>query len=79
MIKYQSLFKIKFISGLQYRAAAWAGILTQFTWGFLEILMFKAFYEVNPTAFPHGLYESRFLCLAPASITSVVYYLVLGK
>ncbi|MFL3711211.1 hypothetical protein [Vagococcus salmoninarum] len=44
MIKYQSLFKIKFISGLQYRAAAWAGILTQFTWGFLEILMFKAFY-----------------------------------
>lgn len=52
MIKYQSLFKIKFISGLQYRAAAWAGIFTQFAWGFLEILMFKAFYEVNPTAFP---------------------------
>ena len=38
--------------GLQYRAAALAGIVTQFAWGFLEILMFRAFYRADASAFP---------------------------
>jgi ABC-2 type transport system permease protein len=50
--KYLSFFRMRFIAGLQYRAAAAAGILTQFVWGVMEILMFKAFYKVNPEAFP---------------------------
>ncbi|MGB4658505.1 MAG: hypothetical protein WBI07_04945, partial [Mobilitalea sp.] len=50
--KYYSYFRMRFIAGLQYRAAALAGIATQFAWGFLTILMYKAFYEVNPEAFP---------------------------
>ena len=52
MKKYLSFFKIRFAAGLQYRAAAWAGVSTQFAWGFLTILMFKAFYESSPDAFP---------------------------
>jgi len=52
MKQYCSLFRIRFINGLQYRAAAAAGLLTQFAWGFMEILAFMAFYRANPAAFP---------------------------
>ncbi|MBP7176738.1 MAG: ABC-2 family transporter protein [Thermoclostridium sp.] len=52
MKKYISFFRMRFINGLQYRAAAYAGIATQFAWGFMEILMFRAFYRANPQAFP---------------------------
>lgn len=52
MRKYASFFRMRFINGLQYRAAAYAGIATQFAWGFMEILMFRAFYAADPDAFP---------------------------
>lgn len=52
MKKYLAFFKMRFIAGLQYRAAAAAGILTQFAWGFLTIQMYAAFYRTNPSAFP---------------------------
>jgi len=52
MKPYLSLFRIRFINGLQYRAAALAGLSTQFAWGFMEILAFSAFYRANPAAFP---------------------------
>ena len=52
MRKYAALFRIRFINGLQYRAAAAAGLATQFAWGFMEILAFSAFYRANPAAFP---------------------------
>ncbi|GHV26472.1 ABC transporter permease [Clostridia bacterium] len=52
MKQYLSLFRIRFINGLQYRAAAAAGLSTQFAWGFMEILAFSAFYRANPAAFP---------------------------
>ena len=52
MKKYLSFFKLRFAMGLQYRAAALAGIVTQFAWGFLEILMFRAFYRADASAFP---------------------------
>lgn len=52
MKKYLSFFRMRFIAGLQYRAAAVAGIATQFVWGFMEILLFRAFYEADATAFP---------------------------
>ena len=54
MKKYASFFKIRFIQGLQYRTAAYAGILTQFMWGAMEILLFSAFYRSEPEAFPMG-------------------------
>lgn len=41
--------------GLQYRAAALAGIITQFAWGFMEIMVFRAFYQSDQAAFPMTL------------------------
>lgn len=52
MKKYLSFFRIRFINGLQYRIAAYAGIATQFAWGFMQILIFKAFYKENAHSFP---------------------------
>ena len=52
MASYITLFKIRFINGLQYRMAAYAGVSTQFAWGFLNILLFGAFYSENPANFP---------------------------
>ena len=55
MRKYLSFFRLRFSCGLQYRVAAWAGVITQFAWGFMEIMMFRAFYEADPSAFPMSL------------------------
>ena len=52
MKKYLSFFRIRFIAGLQYRAAAWAGVATQFAWGGLTILLFRAFYQSGENSFP---------------------------
>ena len=52
MKMYLSFFRIRFIAGLQYRAAAWAGIATQFAWGGMTILMFWAFYQSGENSFP---------------------------
>jgi ABC-2 type transport system permease protein len=43
---------MRFIAGLQYRAAAAAGVATQFIWGVMGLLLYKAFYEGNQEAFP---------------------------
>lgn len=45
MKAYFSYFKLKFITGLQYRSAAWAGIATQFFFGFVYIMVYIAFYS----------------------------------
>ncbi len=52
MKKYLSVFRIRFLNTLQYRAAAIAGVATQFAWGFMELLAFRAFYASDPSAFP---------------------------
>lgn len=52
MRKYLSFFRIRFTAGLQYRAAAWAGICTQFFWGAMIILMYRAFYQSGENSFP---------------------------
>ena len=52
LLPYITLFKIRIIVGLQYRIAAWAGLATQFAWGFLNIMLFYAFYTENPANFP---------------------------
>ena len=56
--KYHSFFRLRFIQGLQYRAAAAAGITTQFAWGFLLIIAFSAFYESDPAAFPMSFQDT---------------------
>ena len=52
MKKYLSFFRLRFAMGLQYRAAAFGGIATQFTWGAMEIMIFRAFYRSDASAFP---------------------------
>lgn len=45
MKPYYSLFKMRLLKGLQYRVAAFAGVLTQFFWGFMYIMIYEAFYK----------------------------------
>jgi len=52
MRQYGAVFRLRFIYALQYRAAALAGLATQFAWGFMEILAYAAFYRASPGAFP---------------------------
>lgn len=52
ILKYLTFFRIQFSGGLQYRAAAFGGMVTQFAWGCMNILLFKAFYSENSSAFP---------------------------
>ena len=44
MKQYLTFFKMRFIAGLQYRVAALAGMSTQIVWGFMEVLLYRAFY-----------------------------------
>ena len=55
MKKYLSFFRVRFMLGLQYRTAALAGMVTQFFWGGMNILMYGAFYEADASAFPMTL------------------------
>ena len=43
---------MKLVSGLQYRAAALAGIATQTVWGFLAVMLFRALYLTAPELLP---------------------------
>ena len=37
MKEYRAVFRLRFVYAPQYRAAALAGLSTQFAWGFMEI------------------------------------------
>lgn len=52
MKPYFSLFRMRFINTLQYRTAAVAGMATQFTWGSMEVLLFRTFYKSGSSQFP---------------------------
>ena len=40
---YIAYFKMKFLNEIQYKIAAIAGILTQFSWGFMYVMLYTAF------------------------------------
>ena len=44
MKPYISLLRVRFLNGLQYRAAAFGGLTTQFFWGIMLIFIYSAFY-----------------------------------
>ena len=52
-----SFFRMRLINNLQYRTAAWAGVFTQFFWGFMEIQLYMAFHAEHAAAFPMQLSE----------------------
>jgi len=45
MKTYTGMLRIRFAAGMQYRAAALGGLVTQFFWGGLEILLYTALYQ----------------------------------
>lgn len=47
MRAYQAVFKLRVSLGLQYRAAALAGLATQFFWGLMSIMVYDAFYTYS--------------------------------
>lgn len=55
MKKYLSFFKMRLMAGLQYRTAALAGLSTQFVWGTMEVLIYRAFWLEHPERFPMGM------------------------
>lgn len=57
MRAYYSLFKMRLLKGLQYRAAALAGMSTQFFWGFIFIMIYDAFYKSTSAAQPISFRE----------------------
>ena len=70
MKKYWSFFKMRLMAGLQYRAAALAGMSTQFIWGTMEILLYRAFWLEHPERFPMGMESlSAYIWLQQAFLT----------
>lgn len=70
MRKYWSFFKMRLMAGLQYRAAALAGMSTQFAWGAMEILLYRAFWLEHPERFPMGMEAlSSYIWLQQAFLT----------
>lgn len=55
MRAYFTFFRMRLIHSLQYRTAALAGVATQFFWGFMEIQLYRAFYQEHANAFPMPL------------------------
>jgi len=49
-MSYLYYFKLRFITNLQYRAAALAAVATQFFFGMIFILVYYAFYISNPSS-----------------------------
>lgn len=47
MRTYLALFRIRFINGLQYRAATIGSILSRFCWAMMEILLFAALFRAG--------------------------------
>ncbi|WP_312475194.1 ABC transporter permease [Neobacillus sp.] len=54
---YLSVLKLRLLYGMQYRAAALAGVATQFFWGFITIMVFEAFYEYATNTPPISIKE----------------------
>lgn len=52
MNAYSGIFRMRLIAGMQYRTAAWAGVATQFFWGFMQLMIFAAFYRNSTGADP---------------------------
>ncbi|MBQ7840720.1 MAG: ABC-2 family transporter protein [Lachnospiraceae bacterium] len=52
MKKYFSFFKMHFVCGLQYRMASLSALTTQFFWGLMECLAYRALLESSPAGLP---------------------------
>lgn len=70
MNAYAAFFRLRLLAGLQYRSAALGGVVTQYVWGFMTILMFRAFYQSNADAFPMAFVQlSSYIWMQQACLT----------
>lgn len=58
MNMYMSVFHMRLINSMQYRAVALGEILVRFAWGFMEILAFQTLYRNGNLAFPMELSQT---------------------
>ena len=63
---YLSIISARYRTLLQYRAAAFAGFVTQLFWGFIKIMVLVAFYKLSATE-------------QPMSLPQVIAYIWLGQ
>lgn len=57
MKAYASIWRLRFMNGMQYRAAAIAGMATQLFFGFVFIMIFAAFYSNSSSPMPISLQD----------------------
>ena len=75
MNPYASVFRLRFAVGLQYRVAALAGLVTQFFWGFMLIMVYRAFYSRAPGSAPISLSQlASYVWLQQAFLALVVLW-----
>ena len=84
MSAYGAILSARFRTLLQYRAAAVAGIVTQFAFGFIHIMVLSAFYRSSDTQQPMALSDvvtyvwlgQAFFAMLPWSVDSEVRTMV---
>ena len=76
---YASVLKLRLLIGMQYRAAALAGVATQFFWGFISIMVFEAFYSHAVDYTTHFVKRTNYLHMAATGIPGFYYALVSGQ
>ena len=73
MKSYITYFKLKFKTGLQYRAAALAGMATQVFFGFVYVSIYVAFYESGSGNLPMKLNEVVSYVWLGQSMYAIIY------
>ena len=78
MKKYFSFFWVRFAATLQYRAAAAAGVCTQFAWGLSDPAAVPGLLPGGSLRLSHGIFPAFFLRLAAAGFPLAVHAVVPG-
>ena len=74
MRQYLSFFKLRFITNLQYRSAAIAGIFTQFFFGLLFIMVYLKFYETGSKDVAMTLEQTITYLWLQQALFSLIYF-----
>lgn len=74
MKQYLSFFKLRFITNLQYRSAAIAGIMTQFFFGLLFIMVYIKFYETGKNDVVMSLEQTVTYLWLQQALFSLIYF-----
>lgn len=80
MKQYTAFFRMRFLAGLQYRTAAFAGCMTQMVWGLMELLMYRAFYLAAPNRMPMDMQAlSNYIWIQQATLCVWIIHLWEGE